>query len=785
MSKVIKCCVSNQEFASNRLETDSSWFAAIVRTFWKYFFVDNFYFTVIATLQVSTHPRIGWLDKDWSPTGCFSTLVPLVLCFLLDLSKTVIGKYKVDRGVTEWNNRRRMSISENKIKRNVEFYPGDTTILKPGEVAEMDLIAVSVVGDDDAPVRISHANINGESRVMNVKTIPFPKEGDTLRIIENDPKHLHSFRGEIASRVIDSTSLIVNGSKLCSCSSVMCLVVACGQDRKMSPSSHTFRLKPNSLDQFISRDVMSTSLYLLMGMVFSLSVKSGELFTVVRSWIVLNGVFPFSIKILLSLLRSLQTRWFLSERVTSISSNVVDEIHQADWIVFDKTGTLTQNKMQLVAVTDDNGTVFGHTPDKLRVALPYVVCRNALGTPETEEDQIIADVCANMGLVTRMSLVPTTNLHYHTHRPISSQLFSTGVGTSRIVSKGSVTRILSHLSIYERTRLERAESEMLRVDPSLRLMAIAVREFPCDPTCTDYTRYEADMQFVGLIAFRDNLVVGVESVMEDLKLRRKSVAILTGDRHATAVAVANKLRLTSSSQKVILIGPETDVESLRSDNKHSTIIGYGLTPAGKKQVVDWLQDVQGKRCIAIGDGINDVDMIESARVGIALSNCIPSCDVRCSSVLELPRLLDTSRSVHGRNQTVTQFTMWKCFCVSVALFWMLWTGRTMYLFDLVTHQGFHMGWSAIHPVLIGLTGSGFGLYNPIPPTEYIAFSSVVVVVTGLTLFSMLSMFNMFFLAFLIGLVNAPLCWIDRRRPVRVMIAQFLSAVVLYVYSLTR
>lgn len=785
MKQEIKCGVSNRQFASNRLETRTGYIYLVLQTIWKYFILDNWYFSAIASLQLSTHPQIGWLEPEWSPTGCFSTFIPLMLCFLLDLVVAITRKCTDDAAVREWNRREKHCVnkSDKKTYRNVDIYPGDIISLKPGEIADMDLLALSPNSTFDTPIRVSHSNINGESQSIQIQPIPFVKDGDILKIIENDPKHISSFRGLIGNTPVDYTSLIVNGARLVSTSNVMGLVVACGPDRKLYSHLRATHSKPNRLNTFIASEVMKASLYLLSGMILVLSLRETTFQSAVKSWMVLNGVFPFSIKILLSLVRGVQSKWFLSDRVSAVAHTSVDEISQVDWIVFDKTGTLTGNKLELVAAADENGSVpsLAHLPDRLRVALPYVVCRNRLGTPETEEDQILADACARMGWTTRFQLVPTSNLHYHTHRPMSSQVFSTGLGEMyRIVSKGSVHRIARHLHPYDQVRLERAEIEMMKLDPSLRVLAIAIREFHMDHNHNNnYADYEKEMHFIGLVGFRDNLVVGVESVMEDLRIRRKSVAILTGDRQVTANAVAAKLGIKS----YLSIGPETDLSVYNI--VPSAIVGYGMTPEAKKRVVDWLQ-LHGKTCLAIGDGYNDVEMIESARVGVALTHCIPNADVKCASVFEIPSLLDTSRGVLARNQTLTWFTMWKCFCVSVALFWVLWTGKTHLLFDLFTHQGFHVGWSAVHSVLIGTVGTfaySVSTLSTYPDPYLIAGKSVTLILSALSLFALSGFGDTFvyFLALLIGLVNGPLCWVDRRRPMRVLIAQTVGFYMFYAY----
>ena len=59
----------------------------------KYFVqsIENFYFLILSLLQLSTSSYINLLPKEWSPTGPYSTFIPLLLCFLLDLFTILIG----------------------------------------------------------------------------------------------------------------------------------------------------------------------------------------------------------------------------------------------------------------------------------------------------------------------------------------------------------------------------------------------------------------------------------------------------------------------------------------------------------------------------------------------------------------------------------------------------------------------------------------------------------------------------------------------------------------------
>ena len=59
---------------------------------YNYFLIsrENLYFLVLSLIQLSTFSKIGLLPSDWSPSGPFSTAIPLILCYLLELFGLII-----------------------------------------------------------------------------------------------------------------------------------------------------------------------------------------------------------------------------------------------------------------------------------------------------------------------------------------------------------------------------------------------------------------------------------------------------------------------------------------------------------------------------------------------------------------------------------------------------------------------------------------------------------------------------------------------------------------------
>ena len=102
----------------------------------------------------------------------------------------------------------------------------------------------------------------------------------------------------------------------------------------------------------------------------------------------------------------------------------------------------------------------------------------------------------------------------------------------------------------------------------------------------------ADDEALGLLAIADRAKPEAKAVVDALRARGVSVAMVTGDAKATARAVADQLGI---------------------DEVHAEVL-----PQDKAKVVTKLQD-GGHRVAFVGDGINDAPALAQADVGIALA----------------------------------------------------------------------------------------------------------------------------------------------------------------------
>ena len=84
----------NNSYQSNKVVRTKGYFIFLpFNTVYRYFFwnYENLYFLALSLFQLLT---IGPLPSEWSPTGPFSTIIPLLFCVLLEVVTDIYGWIK-------------------------------------------------------------------------------------------------------------------------------------------------------------------------------------------------------------------------------------------------------------------------------------------------------------------------------------------------------------------------------------------------------------------------------------------------------------------------------------------------------------------------------------------------------------------------------------------------------------------------------------------------------------------------------------------------------------------
>jgi phospholipid-transporting ATPase len=201
---------------------------------------------------------------------------------------------------------------------------------------------------------------------------------------------------------------------------------------------------------------------------------------------------------------------------------------------------------------------------------------------------------------------------------------------------------------------------------------------------------EKDMILLGCTAIEDRLQTEVPETIEYLLKSDIKIWLLTGDKQETAINIGMSSRLISPEMSVMILSVKSESECMgamdeiidimndRSEGGMNALVlsgetlGYifaaGLeskllhigvqchsviccrvTPLQKAMVVKLIRNGLGKVTLAIGDGANDVSMIQAADVGVGIMGREGNQAVRTSDyAFGEFRLLRRLLAVHGR-----------------------------------------------------------------------------------------------------------------------------------------
>jgi Ca2+-transporting ATPase len=305
--------------------------------------------------------------------------------------------------------------------------------------------------------------------------------------------------------------------------------------------------------------------------------------------------------------------WRLARhRVLVRRAAVIEELGRATLLCVDKTGTLTENRMSVARlwVADrefdpDDGA--GALPDAAALLDAAALASAAHGVDPMDRAILALRGAADDGAR------PRRTWPLRPERLAVVQVWADGEGEVA-GAKGAPEAILRLCRLPDiqaaslRAVVERMASEGLRV-----LGAASCRvagAFPDEPE-------SAEFEFRGLLGFIDPLRPDAAEALRHAKAAGISVAMITGDHPATALAVAREAGIDVEAGA--LTGGEIaalSAEELQTRVQRVRVFAR-VAPEQKLQLVRAFQS--GGEVVAMtGDGVNDAPALEAAEIGIAM-----------------------------------------------------------------------------------------------------------------------------------------------------------------------
>ncbi|KAJ3632124.1 hypothetical protein Zmor_022074, partial [Zophobas morio] len=242
-------------------------------------------------------------------------------------------------------------------------------------------------------------------------------------------------------------------------------------------------------------------------------------------------------------------------------------------------------------------------------------------------------------------------------------------------------------------------------------------------------KIEHNLELLGLTAIEDRLQEGVPDTIANLRKADLHVWVLTGDKQETAINIGFACQLLRNDQHIFVLsgnakgrvletiyGVQQQFEQLSEDCEKALVIDgvclscaledniklellevakackavicCRVTPLQKAMVVELVKENCDAITLAIGDGANDVSMIQAAHIGVGISGlegrqAVLAADYSIAQFRFLERLL----LVHGRLSYMRmskflRYFFYKNFAFTLVQFWYQiytgWSGATIY-----------------------------------------------------------------------------------------------------------
>lgn len=298
-----------------------------------------------------------------------------------------------------------------------------------------------------------------------------------------------------------------------------------------------------------------------------------------------TSLVPEGLVVLVSLTYAVASRRMARRGVLAQQLNAIESLASADVICLDKTGTLTEPALRVTQ------TIPG--PDTDQQQLDQALARyGASSSVRNSTLEAIADA------------FPGTAEHAAIEVPFSSRRRWSGVALA------DQTLILGAPERFELGTLSGPASRERRSGRRVVALASAPESLPEEAVDAP----PEGTRVLGLVVLAERLRPDTRETVQFLTGEGVDLKVLSGDNPDTVAAIARDAGIPEGAA---MAGDDLaeDRTRLREQTQAAAVVGR-ISPDGKRRVVESLRD-QGRYVAMVGDGVNDVPALKSARLAIA------------------------------------------------------------------------------------------------------------------------------------------------------------------------
>ncbi len=463
-----------------------------------------------------------------------------------------------------------------------------------------------------------------------------------------------------------------------------------------------------------------------------------------QSWILLNGIVPFSIKILLIMNRNIQSYLYSNSNIEYINISSAENLKSVQNIICDKTGTITKNQLLLTHLSYKNTIYQQESIDK---NLPFEYIGYILfglhikdNTYNTEEDRVIGHRILSFGTEIKYSgkevliksknhsrtveIIEMNRLEFDCDRKLSSVIFRILENNQiYIVTKGSIDSIKKIISPRYIDRYMDIEQQYNRNYPYLRTISFCIKRLTDYDKDIDPKSYELskDYKFLSILGIQDELQEDIDKTIQYLDNMGKSISICTGDRKETALYISNDIGILCGSY--FTFNDVVNIESIKESSfifsscditnslkdydsikrfkdyliNSKNFIAYSLTPKDKKYITN-IFEAHNINTISIGDGTNDIPMLNTSTVAIGINNglnnnVINNSDISIKKFRDLRTVSCDVTNFVNINLRTSFMVYYKTLLINSLLYFYILLNRLNFgniLFGFIDIQGHHI-----------------------------------------------------------------------------------------------